>query len=102
MSRHQQHHSGAAAHFAGAGLSFPPTLEEVQKLQDAMLQAVQGGATALKKILPADALVAILRAAEENVHQEPTLLELMLTDAETQVLVVGDTHGHFIDVAQNL
>lgn len=80
-------------------ISIPPTLDQVVALQKSMLEAVQVGAEATKNALPADVFVGLLRTCEALLRQEPTLVELEQLDASTQVMVFGDTHGHFPDVA---
>ncbi|EFJ50937.1 hypothetical protein VOLCADRAFT_103728 [Volvox carteri f. nagariensis] len=85
-----------------AVLDLPPTLDQVAQLQARMLEALQGGAAQLKTVLPAEQLVAILRATEAELRQEPSLVEISVEEPHVQVFVFGDTHGHFPDVAHML
>lgn len=48
--------------------------------------------------LPADLLGDYLKAGFEAFKDQPTVLDLDLTDPEVKVAVVGDTHGQFHDV----
>jgi serine/threonine-protein phosphatase 5 len=82
-----------------AVLDVPPTLEQVAELCQALLASLAGGAKELKTVLPADQLVSILRATEAELRAEASLVEISVEDPDAQVLVFGDTHGHFPDVA---
>ncbi|KAG2485825.1 hypothetical protein HYH03_015408 [Edaphochlamys debaryana] len=81
-----------------------PSMERALALQKEMLAAIPSGAAALKAVLSADQLVAMLKAAEALLAAEPTLVELNFpeTDVQPEVLVFGDTHGHYVDVSAML
>ncbi|KXZ48137.1 hypothetical protein GPECTOR_30g233 [Gonium pectorale] len=80
-------------------LDSPPTVEQAAQLCAQLRASIQEGAASLKAVLPAERLVALIKATEAALKAEPTLVELPNFQPETQVFVFGDTHGHFPDVS---
>lgn len=87
--------AGAPTAMAGAP---PLSLDQVQQLARELDAASRAGAEAVRGALPAADLLGHLGAALLLLKEQPTLLELEISDPEVEVVVVGDTHGHFHDV----
>ncbi|GFH26679.1 serine/threonine-protein phosphatase [Haematococcus lacustris] len=74
--------------------------EYVLDLRNRLSSAVYAEDTAaLQQTVPANEFKQLLEAAVANLAQEPTLVEVSVKEG-VRVVVVGDTHGQFLDVLQ--